>query len=55
MVVDGTGQAVARVGDEVSLRGRAIPHSVDFAAYQQLVNELPGDCIGASWLIDGVE
>jgi hypothetical protein len=54
-VVDGTGQAVARVGDEVSLRGRAIPHSMDFAAYRQLVDELPGDCVGASWLVDGVE
>ncbi len=55
IVVDGTGQAVARVGDQVSLRGRAIPHSVDFPAYRQLIGELPGDCIGASWLVDGVE
>jgi hypothetical protein len=55
IVVDGTGQAVARAGDEVSLRGRAIPHSMDFAAYRQLVDELPGDCVGASWLVDGVE
>lgn len=54
-VVDGAGQAVARVGDEVVLHGRAIPHSLDFAAYRQLVEELPGDCIGASWLVDGVE
>jgi len=28
---------------------------MDFAAYRQLVDELPGDCIGASWLVDGVE
>jgi hypothetical protein len=53
-VVDGLGQAVARVGDEVFLRGRAIPQSTDFAAYRQLVGELPGDCVGASWLVDGV-
>jgi hypothetical protein len=55
VVVDGSGQAVARLGDEVSLRGRAIPHDIDFPAYRQLVDELPGDCIGASWLVDGVE
>lgn len=55
MVVDGSGQAVARLGDEISLRGRAIPHSMDFAAYRQLVDELPGDCVGASWLVDGIE
>jgi hypothetical protein len=54
-VLDGTGQAVARMGDKVRLRGREIPQSMDVAAYQQLVDELPGDCIGASWLIDGVE
>ena len=55
IVVDGRGQAVARVGDEVSLRGRAIPQDMDFAAYRQLVDELPGDCIGTSWLVDGIE
>jgi hypothetical protein len=54
-VVDGAGQVVARVGDEVSLRGRPVPQDMAFAAYEQLVNELPGDCIGASWLVDGVE
>jgi hypothetical protein len=55
VVVDGTGQAVARVGNEVSLRGRAIPQDMDFAGYRQLVDELPGDCTGLSWLVDGVE
>jgi hypothetical protein len=54
-VADGAGQAVARVGEEVALRGRAIPHSMEFPAYGQLVGELPGDCIGASWLVDSVE
>jgi hypothetical protein len=46
---------VARVGNEVSLRGRAIPQDMDFAGYRQLVDELPGDCTGLSWLVDGVE
>jgi hypothetical protein len=55
VVLDGTGQAVARMGDEVRLRGRAIPHSADVAVYRQLIDELPGDCIGASWLVDGIE
>jgi formylglycine-generating enzyme required for sulfatase activity len=54
-VLDGTGQAVARMGDEVRLRGRTIPHNADVAVYRQLMDELPGDCIGASWLVDGVD
>jgi hypothetical protein len=53
VVLDGTGQAVARMGDEVRLRGRAIPQSMDVAVYRQLIDELPGDCVGTSWLIDG--
>jgi hypothetical protein len=53
VVRDGTGQAVARMGDEVRLRGRAIPHDIEVAVYRQLVDELPGDCVGASWLVDG--
>jgi hypothetical protein len=55
VVLDGTGQAVAQMGDEVRLRGRAIPHSMDVPAYRRLIDELPGDCIGASWLVDGGE
>ena len=55
MVVDKRGQVVARMGDEVRLPGRAIPHSADVAIYRQLIEELPGDCIGASWLVDGGE
>jgi hypothetical protein len=43
------------MGDEVRLRGRAIPHSGDDPVYRQLINELPGDCIGAVWLVDGPE
>jgi hypothetical protein len=54
-VLDGAGQVVARMGDEMRLRGRAIPHSADAAVYRQLIDELPGDCVGASWLVDGVD
>jgi hypothetical protein len=43
------------MGDEVRLRGRAIPHDADVAVYWQLINELPGECVGASWLVDGVD
>jgi hypothetical protein len=46
---------VARLGDEALLRGRAVPHTMDSPAYRQLIDELPGDCIGASWVVDGVE
>jgi hypothetical protein len=55
VVLDGTGQAVARMGDEVRLRGRWVPYGTDTTLDQQLVEELPGDCIGTSWLVDGVE
>jgi hypothetical protein len=55
-VVDGAGQAVAWVGDNLSLRVREIPQSWDSAVYRQLVDELPCDCMGGvSWLVDEVE
>jgi hypothetical protein len=54
-VEDGTGQAVAQLGEEVRLRVRAVPHSADVSAYRQLIDELPGDCIGTTWLVDGIE
>ena len=55
-VVDGTGQAVARVGDDVSLRVREIPQDWDLAVYRQLVNELPCNCMGGlSWLVERAE
>jgi hypothetical protein len=55
LVVDGAGQAVARMDDEVHLRGRAVPHDWESDIYRRLFYELPGDCHGASWLVDGVE
>ena len=55
VVLDGLGEVVARVGDQVHLQGRAIPPDIEFPAYMQLVNELPGDCVGAGWLVDGRE
>jgi hypothetical protein len=54
-VLDAAGQAVAQLGDEVRLRARAVPHTTDSPAYRQLIDELPGDCIGATWLVDGIE
>jgi hypothetical protein len=61
-VVDGTpvvqdeqGGQVAQLGDEVRLSTRVVPHTMDSPAYRQLVDELPGDCIGATWLVDKVE
>jgi len=53
VVLDGAAQAVTCLGDEVRLRGRAIPHSIDVPVYRRLIDELPGDCIGTSWLVDG--
>jgi len=55
-VLDGTGQVVGRVGQDVSLRVREVPGDWDSAVYRQLVNELPCSCMGGlSWLVDGVE
>lgn len=54
-LVDESGQVLARVGDEVHLRGRAVPHDYDVAIYRQLLDEMPGDCRGASWLVDGLD
>jgi hypothetical protein len=54
-VVDQAGQVVARLGDEVWLRVRGVPHSMDVPVYQKLIDELPGDCRGGTWLVDGVE
>jgi hypothetical protein len=54
-VVDGQGKSVAQLRDEVSLRARSVPHTADLPVYRQLIEELPGDCIGATWLVDDVE
>jgi hypothetical protein len=54
-VLDGTGTPVAQLGEEVRLRARAVPHSADVPVYRALIEELPGDCIGATWLVDGIE
>jgi hypothetical protein len=52
-LLDGAGQVVARLGDEVRLRARVVPHTMDAPVYRQLIEELPGDCVGATWLVEG--
>jgi hypothetical protein len=54
-ILDETGQIVAHLGDNVLLRARAVPHTTNSPAYRQLIEELPGDCIGATWLVDRIE
>jgi hypothetical protein len=49
------GRPVAQLGDEVLLSARSVPHSWDSPVYRQLVDELPGDCIGATWLVDEIQ
>ena len=49
-IVDGSGQVVARVGEEVRLSGGAIPVDWDSEKYRQLHYELPGDCHGPYWI-----
>jgi len=50
-IVDGSGQVVARVGDEVVLGGGPIPHSWDSEEYRRLYHELPGDCYPPYWIV----
>jgi len=51
-IVDGSGQVVARVGEEVRLSGGAIPVDWDSEKYRQLHYELPGDCHGPYWIVE---
>lgn len=55
-VLDGTGQVMGRVGEDVSLRVREVPSDWEDAVYRQLVDEVPCSCMGGlSWLVDRVE
>lgn len=54
-VLDGTGQVVGRVGEDVSLRVREVPSDWEDAVYRQLVDELPCSCMGGlSWVVEGL-
>jgi hypothetical protein len=55
VILDETGQAVAQQGDRVLLRVRAVPHTMNAPVYRQLIDELPCDCLGASWVVEKVE
>jgi hypothetical protein len=55
VVVDGAGRAVARSGETVRLSGKSIPQTWESGIYRRLVNELPGDCHGTYWIVEGVE
>ena len=50
-ILDGSGQAVARVGQTVRLGGAKIPVDWDVEAYRRLYFELPGDCHGPYWIV----
>ncbi len=53
-IVDGSGQVVAHVGEEVVLDGGGIPRDWDSEKYRQLYYELPGDCHGPYWIVEKV-
>lgn len=53
-IVDGSGQVVARIGEEVRLSGGKIPVDWDSEAFRRLYHELPGDCDGPYWIVGGV-
>ena len=50
-VVDGSGQVIARAGEEVRLEGGKIPVSWGLEQYRRLYHELPGDCNGPYWIV----
>jgi hypothetical protein len=50
-VLDGSGQVVARVGEQVRLEGGDIPVVWDLEAYRSLLDELPRDCHGPYWIV----
>jgi hypothetical protein len=50
-VLDGSGQVVARVGEQVRLDGGDIPVVWDLEAYRSLLDELPRDCHGPYWIV----
>jgi len=50
-ILDGSGQAVARVKEEAVLAGASIPMVWDSEQYQRLRRELPGDCYGPYWVV----
>jgi hypothetical protein len=52
-VVDGSSRVIARVGDEVHIKGGQIPVSWDSDRYRQLHHTLPGDCNGPYWVAAG--
>jgi hypothetical protein len=54
LLVDREGTPLAQLGDTVQMRARSVPHTWDDPLYRQLVDELPGDCIGATWLVDEI-
>jgi len=54
-IMDGAGQPVARVGDEILVYGRQVPRASESDIYRRLVDVLPGDCCCDSWLVDGIE
>ena len=51
-IVDGSGQGVVRVGEEVRIGGGAILMDWDSEKYRQLHYELPGDCHGPYWIVE---
>ncbi len=50
-ILDGSGQAVARVGQAVRLGGGKIPVDWEVEEYRRLYYELPGDCHGPYWIV----
>ena len=47
------GRAVARTGETVRLSGASVPQTWESEVYRRLVNELPGDCHGTYWIVEG--
>lgn len=50
-VVNGAGQGVVRVGEEVRLGGGRISGTWDAKEYQRLQKDLPCECLGPYWIV----
>ncbi len=50
-ILDGSGEVVARVGQQVHLNGGDIPVVWDLEPYRNLLDELPRDCHGPYWIV----
>jgi hypothetical protein len=53
-ILDEAGQTVIQEGDRALLRVRPVPRTMYAPVYRQLIDKVPCDCLGASWIVEEV-